>query len=138
MEIYNECVNDLLNQDNKNLEIRNGTRQEAFIQNLTEIRVSNEDMVMELIEQGEKIRKVAGTAFNNLSSRSHTVFKISLALQTSDPKGKMFKTSEINLVDLAGSEGIVATNNTIRVREASNINKSLLALTNVIQSLGCK
>ena len=139
LEIYNECVNDLLNEENKNLEVQNGPRQEAIVRNLTELKVANEDMILDSLEYGERIRKVAGTAFNSISSRSHTVFKISLTLShITDSKSKIVKTSEINLVDLAGSEGITSTNNITRVREASNINKSLLALSNVIQQLGCK
>jgi len=46
------------------------------------------------------------------------------------------RTSQINLVDLAGSEGVSKTRSEgIRFREGSNINKSLLALSKVIQRL---
>ena len=45
--------------------------------------------------------------------------------------------SRINLVDLAGSERAKATGATgVRLKEGSQINKSLVALGNVISSLG--
>ena len=47
------------------------------------------------------------------------------------------KSSEINLVDLAGSEGVGKSQcQGIQRREGNNINRSLLALSNVIYKLG--
>jgi centromeric protein E len=44
--------------------------------------------------------------------------------------------SQLNLVDLAGSEGATKTQTDgLRLREGSNINRSLLALSNVINKL---
>jgi len=44
--------------------------------------------------------------------------------------------SQLNLVDLAGSEGASKTQTDgLRLREGSNINRSLLALSNVINKL---
>ena len=49
---------------------------------------------------------------------------------------KVINSSEINLVDLAGSEIVGKRNlNELRMREGNNINKSLLALSNVIMKL---
>jgi centromeric protein E len=46
------------------------------------------------------------------------------------------KISQLNLVDLAGSEGVSKTHaDGMRLREGSNINRSLLALSNVINKL---
>lgn len=46
------------------------------------------------------------------------------------------RISQLNLVDLAGSEGASRTQaDSIRLREGSNINRSLLALSNVINRL---
>ena len=54
-------------------------------------------------------------------------------------KRNFIKTSVINFVDLAGSEGVAKTHvQGIRLREGTNINKSLLALGNVIYKLGQK
>jgi centromeric protein E len=49
---------------------------------------------------------------------------------------RQIRTSQINLVDLAGSEDASKTNSEgVRLREGGNINRSLLALSNVIQKL---
>ena len=46
------------------------------------------------------------------------------------------KTSKLSLIDLAGSERATVTKNKgARFREGANINKSLLALGNVINAL---
>ena len=46
------------------------------------------------------------------------------------------RVSQLNLVDLAGSEGASKTQaEGIRLREGHNINRSLLALSNVINKL---
>lgn len=117
-----------------------GQNQESKIQKLTEEEVTEEAMVFDWLDRGETVRKVAATNYNQGSSRSHTVFKIKLIMKAPTTKGRIsVKTSEINLVDLAGSEGVNAHNkNALRFRECSNINKSLLALSNVIQELGNK
>ena len=51
-------------------------------------------------------------------------------------KSNAYRISQLNLVDLAGSEGASKTQaEGLRLREGSNINKSLLALSNVINKL---
>ncbi len=48
-------------------------------------------------------------------------------------------TSQINLVDLAGSEGASKTKSVgLSLREGGSINKSLLALSNVIYKLSLR
>lgn len=49
------------------------------------------------------------------------------------------RVAKMTLIDLAGSERAAATNNRgARMREGSNINKSLLALGNCINALACQ
>lgn len=84
---------------------------------------------------------------NERSSRSHAMFAISIEMQqTCGPGATTKQVVHLNLVDLAGSErqqGVVdqarSNNpqqcNPVSVKEASAINKSLSALTNVIMSL---
>lgn len=77
---------------------------------------------------------------NATSSRAHTVTTITLT-QEFLTKGKAtnMKTSQINIVDLAGSERARTTgNNDQRLKEGSNINKSLSFLGKVINILACK
>jgi hypothetical protein len=113
-----------------------------MVQGLTQEEVKSEDFIFKWLEQGrssqinnlgENVKKVAETKLNEASSRSHTIFTIRFELNTKDG----VRTSEINLVDLAGSENAnKAQTEGIRFREGSNINKSLLALSNVIHDLG--
>ena len=90
------------------------------------------------MNEGNKYRTVAATNMNNQSSRSHAVFTVTITFSTRDvASGVTGETvSRISLVDLAGSEranktGAVGT----RLKEGSNINKSLTTLGNKIDML---
>lgn len=136
LEIYNETVNDLLDSSKKNLEIRESLQKGVFINGLTEIPITNLEKAVQLLKQGDNVRVIAETKLNEKSSRSHTIFRLNLEV-TRQVEGKQ-KTfiSQLNLIDLAGSENVSkAKTEGIRMKEGSNINKSLLALSNVIQKL---
>lgn len=97
--------------------------------------------VLRLIYQGGAVRHVASTQMNDQSSRSHSVFtikveqKIVTELSASRQREQLIK-AKVNLVDLAGSERVSKTNATGQtLKEGANINKSLLTLGNVINSL---
>ena len=165
LELYNEQVNDLLNANNKNLEIRESTQKGVFVNNLTEVLVTNTDKAMQLLKQGDSVKVIAETKLNEKSSRSHSILRLSLEVNKSNdnnsnitnnnndntnnnnknnvgsnnnniPKGTKTFFAQINLIDLAGSENVSkAKTDGIRMKEGSNINKSLLALSNVISKL---
>lgn len=85
-----------------------------------------------MIIQGNNSRSVASTRMNEKSSRSHSLFILQVLTKT--PTGT--KHSKLYFVDLAGSEKIAKTNvKGQQLEEAKNINKSLSALGNVINSL---
>ena len=143
-EIYNETVNDLLNTSKRNLEIRESVAKGVFVNNLTEIVVDDYDKVIKILNTGESNRKIAETKLNEKSSRSHTIFKIYIEFNrkdTVDNKNDSDSTvksysAQLNLIDLAGSENVsTAKCEGIRLKEGTNINKSLLALSNVINRL---
>lgn len=91
------------------------------------------DQAIECLKSGDEVRNVAETKLNEASSRSHTVFRINISSTNSTG---LLKQSQLNLVDLAGSEGASRTQTDgLRLREGSNINRSLLALSNVINKL---
>merc|ERR1719354_1006569 len=72
---------------------------------------------------------------NEKSSRSHTIFRMTIESRDSGSKDSI-KLSLLNLVDLAGSERVGHTGaEGIRLKEGSHINKSLLALGTVIAKL---
>ena len=136
-EIYNETVNDLIDSTKKNLEIRESGPKGIFVNNLSEITVTNVEKAMQLLNKGETNRIIAETKLNEKSSRSHTIFKINIEFFLKDKNNKEKKyNAQLNLVDLAGSENVSkAKCEGMRIKEGGNINKSLLALSNVINKL---
>ncbi len=95
---------------------------------------------MQLLLNGNKRRTTEATNANQTSSRSHAVFQVLLSKR---PKTRTITvetlTGKLSLIDLAGSERGTATENRgIRLMEGAKINRSLLALANVINALGDK
>lgn len=82
-------------------------------------------------------RKTAETLMNKYSSRSHSIFSITIHIKESTPDGAdLLKVGKLNLVDLAGSENVGRSGAVKgRAREAGNINQSLLTLGRVITAL---
>lgn len=96
-----------------------------------------EKAVTNLLDTAAKNRRVAATKANERSSRSHSIFMLTL-------KGSCAATGEssegiLNLVDLAGSERLKQSGaEGSRMKETQAINKSLSSLGDVIASLGNK
>eukprot|EP00535_Pseudo-nitzschia_heimii_P013724 CAMPEP_0197199360 /NCGR_PEP_ID=MMETSP1423-20130617/33841_1 /TAXON_ID=476441 /ORGANISM="Pseudo-nitzschia heimii, Strain UNC1101" /LENGTH=742 /DNA_ID=CAMNT_0042653215 /DNA_START=107 /DNA_END=2333 /DNA_ORIENTATION=+ len=156
-EIYNEKIRDLLVEKRENAKSdfnRVGTIQNDevdlrtdvhgnIVLNATQKKVNNTDEAVKMLLHGNARRTVAATDMNALSSRSHAVFRLSVKSRIVDERQLMnckghdiAKFSDFNLVDLAGSESLKATKTTgVRQREGATINKSLLALSTVIQAL---
>ncbi|XP_027377321.1 kinesin-like protein KIF17 isoform X3 [Bos indicus x Bos taurus] len=90
-----------------------------------------------IMEAGWKNRSVGYTLMNKDSSRSHSIFTISIEIYAVDERGKdHLRAGKLNLVDLAGSERQSKTGATgERLKEATKINLSLSALGNVISAL---
>jgi hypothetical protein len=141
LEIYNEIVKDLLNPSDKALQIREDPGKGIYVQNLCELIVQSEDDVLRLIEQGNQVRRVAATKMNESSSRSHSCFTIQIEYRTvshttENTMREKFLRAKLNLVDLAGSERANKTGATgSTLKEGANINRSLMALGNVINAL---
>ena len=92
---------------------------------------------MGILEKGSKKRQTAETMMNATSSRSHTVFTITVHIKEVTKEGdEVLRTGKLNLVDLAGSENIGRSGaRDQRAVEAGKINQSLLTLGRVITSL---
>jgi hypothetical protein len=142
-EVYNEHVRDLLvpyhpNQPPYYLKIRESPTEGPYIKDLTDAPVKNISEIMRYMKMGDASRTTASTKMNDTSSRSHSVFTIMLKqihhdMETDETTER---TARIRLVDLAGSERAKATEATgARLREGSNINKSLTTLGRVIAAL---
>ena len=92
--------------------------------------------IVKLLQRGTSNRHVGETKMNRESSRSHCVFTCTLESRTTEEGITHIRHSRLNLVDLAGSERQKATGAAgERLKEASNINKSLSTLGLVIMSL---
>uniref|UniRef100_A0A8B9S3Y6 Kinesin family member 13A n=1 Tax=Apteryx owenii TaxID=8824 RepID=A0A8B9S3Y6_APTOW len=140
MEIYNEKVRDLLDPkgSRQSLKVREHKVLGPYVDGLSQLAVTNFEDIESLMSEGNKSRTVAATNMNEESSRSHAVFSIivtqTLYDQQSGNSGE--KVSKVSLVDLAGSERVSKTGAAgERLKEGSNINKSLSTLGLVISSL---
>ena len=112
-----------------------------YVHGGTEIEVRSAKEALEVFYRGQKRRRVAQTQLNHESSRSHSVFNIRLVkvhpldedeIDTERPAA----VSQLALVDLAGSERTARTGNTgNRLKEAGNINNSLMTLRSCIEKL---
>ncbi|KAI5318682.1 hypothetical protein L3X38_038390 [Prunus dulcis] len=136
LEIYNEVVNDLLNPAGQNLRIREDA-QGTFVEGTKEEVVLSPAHALSLIAAGEEHRHVGSTNFNLLSSRSHTIFTLTIESSPcgENSEGEAVSLSQLNLIDLAGSESSKAETTGVRRKEGSYINKSLLTLGTVISKL---
>ncbi|KAL7615241.1 hypothetical protein Lser_V15G06477 [Lactuca serriola] len=136
LEIYNEVVNDLLNPAGKNLRIREDT-QGTFVDGVKEEVVLSPAHALSIIAAGEEQRHVGSTNLNLHSSRSHTIFTMTIESSpcSENNEDEAVNLSQLNLIDLAGSESSKAETTGVRRKEGAYINKSLLTLGTVISKL---
>ncbi|GAA6015719.1 hypothetical protein JCM11491_002457 [Sporobolomyces phaffii] len=158
LEIYNETLKDLLDPDAAPVKIRQDEKKRFFVHPLREEVVTTEAQVAALLRRGADNRHVGQTDFNERSSRSHSVFQMTIesrdeypcspspstpsnSYRPKAPNGPrmapggdgVVRMSRLSLIDLAGSEQ--ATSQMERRSEGAFINKSLLTLEKVIASL---
>uniref|UniRef100_A0A8B9UY51 Kinesin family member 7 n=1 Tax=Anas zonorhyncha TaxID=75864 RepID=A0A8B9UY51_9AVES len=153
LEVYKEEFRDLLQVDtaSKDIQIREDDKGNVVLSGVKESEVEGLDEVLSLLEMGNTAKHTGATHINAQSSRSHTIFTVTmeqrrgagrltrLALHNhpSVPASGQVLVSKFHFVDLAGSERIVKTGNTgERLKESIQINCGLLALGNVISALG--
>ncbi|XP_046672118.1 kinesin-like protein KIF13A isoform X2 [Homalodisca vitripennis] len=140
MEIYNEKVHDLLDPkaNKQSLKVREHKVLGPYVDGLSQLAVTAFQDIDNLMTEGNKSRTVAATNMNSESSRSHAVFSVVLTQTLTDERTGVVgeKVSRMSLVDLAGSERAVKTGAVgDRLKEGSNINKSLTTLGLVISKL---
>ncbi|KAG7463854.1 hypothetical protein MATL_G00181080 [Megalops atlanticus] len=133
-EIYLDKIRDLLDVSKTNLAVHEDKNRVPYVKGCTERFVSSPEEVMDVIDEGKANRHVAVTNMNEHSSRSHSIFLISIKQENVETEKKL--SGKLYLVDLAGSEKVSKTGAEGAVLdEAKNINKSLSALGNVISAL---
>ncbi|XP_013120527.1 kinesin-like protein KIF23 isoform X3 [Oreochromis niloticus] len=152
IEIYNNYIYDLLEdapydpirpKPPQSKILREDQNHNMYVAGCTEVEVKSTEEAFEVFWKGQKKRRIANTQLNRESSRSHSVFTIKLAQAPLDADGdhilqdkNQVNVSQLCLVDLAGSE---RTNRTraegSRLREAGNINQSLMTLRTCMEVL---
>lgn len=139
LEIYNEEIRDLLGKDPRaklDLKEKDGS---VYVKDLTSFVVRSVSEIDHVMNVGQKNRSVGSTLMNQESSRSHSIFTITVETSQEDPtnpKKPKIRQGKLNLVDLAGSERQGKTGATgDRLKEATKINLSLSALGNCISAL---
>lgn len=137
LQLYNENISDLLKPEKQNLTIREDKKRGIYVDNLSDWVVRNPNDIYALLEQGTSCRATSSTLMNDVSSRSHAIFIITVEQMTSlDDNSTITRVGKLNLVDLAGSERIKVTGaKGKQLEESKRINKSLSALGNVINAL---
>ena len=134
MEIYMERIRDLLAPQNDNLPVHEEKNRGVYVKGLLEIYVSSVEEVYEVMRRGGNSRAVAATNMNQESSRSHSIFVITVTQKNVETGSQ--KSGQLFLVDLAGSEKVGKTGASGQtLEEAKKINKSLSALGMVINAL---
>lgn len=117
-----------------------------YINGVLEVEVKSSVEAFEVLNLGQKRKRMAHTVLNAESSRSHSIFNVRLvqlekAPSRSDgrpliPEQNLIKVGQLSLVDLAGSERLSRTHNTgMRLKEASSINNSLMSLRTCLEIL---
>ncbi|KAF1330205.1 putative Kinesin, partial [Globisporangium splendens] len=142
LEVYNEQIRDLLQPSPTPLALREDqARGIVHVAGLHHEEAHSVGEVLQLLRRGNRNRKTEPTAANVVSSRSHAVIQVIIRhttttmLSGSNPR-KSIVEGKLSLIDLAGSERASTTQNRgMRLTEGANINKSLLALANCINSL---
>lgn len=138
LEIYKEEVLDLLNKNGiQKLELKEKPGSGVYVKDLSTALVENPEKMMEIMLKGNKNRHVGETKMNKDSSRSHSIFTITVECAEMGTDGKAhIRVGKLNMVDLAGSEKQSKTGSEgVRLEEAIKINLSLTTLCHVISSL---
>ncbi|KAL2629027.1 hypothetical protein R1flu_013713 [Riccia fluitans] len=147
LELYNEEITDLLAPEEftkvmdekirNKLALMEDGKGGVLVRGLEEEIVTSANEIYNLLDRGSAKRRTAETLLNKQSSRSHSIFSITIHIKEATPEGEeLIKCGKLNLVDLAGSENISRSGaREGRAREAGEINKSLLTLGRVITAL---
>ncbi|KDP35584.1 hypothetical protein JCGZ_09022 [Jatropha curcas] len=147
LELYNEEITDLLapednvrsteDRQKKPISLMEDGKGCVVVRGLEEEAVYSANEIYSLLERGASKRRTADTLLNKRSSRSHSVFSITVHVKEATVGDEdVIKCGKLNLVDLAGSENISRSGaREGRAREAGEINKSLLTLGRVINAL---
>ena len=136
MEIYNEQVYDLLQPQDKftrtcpQLKVGENQNGMAVCKGLVQVNVQSVQHGLELVSAAKTKRQTSSNNLNAGSSRSHCICQLSVTSSDTQQQVNMW------IVDLAGSERSKRTDaGQARLKEASQINKSLMTLMRCLMAL---
>ncbi|KAI8801655.1 P-loop containing nucleoside triphosphate hydrolase protein [Cladochytrium replicatum] len=141
LEIYNEEIRDLLTKQVKGqsptkLDVKEHPEKGVYVKDLSAFVVKSVDEMDNLMTLGNNNRSVGATLMNENSSRSHSIFSITIECAETVNGEEHYFGGKLHLVDLAGSERQSKTGASgDRLKEATKINLSLSALGNCISAL---
>ncbi|XP_060080344.1 uncharacterized protein LOC132559734 [Ylistrum balloti] len=144
LEIYNERVRDLLRpsllkkNEKYTLKVREHPKEGPYVHDLSTHFIHDNQQIQAILERGNEYRTTASTYMHDHSSRSHAIVTIEFTQAKLEDDLPHEIVSKLHLVDLAGSERADPnywSGYKGRLREGSNINKSLVTLGNVIKAL---
>ncbi|XP_030010929.1 kinesin-like protein KIF20A isoform X1 [Sphaeramia orbicularis] len=142
-EIYNEFLYDLLDaspslqpRKRATLRLSDDKQGNPYVKDLTWIQVRSAEEAWRILRAGRRNQSFASTHLNQNSSRSHCIFSVRvLHIRPEADSGQPMHISELTVCDLAGSERCKEQRNGERMKEANNINTSLLTLGRCIAAL---
>ncbi|KAI3438404.1 hypothetical protein D9Q98_000836 [Chlorella vulgaris] len=161
-EVYNEQLYDLLEEQpagslahRPSLKLKEDSMGRVFVAGLSEVQVGTAGEALALLRRGSRQRQRAETGLNYSSSRSHSIFTVTLYQQGAEREGSPGvegygcrdeeeagseageqKLGRIAFVDLAGSERAQRTGNVgVRLKESVAINSSLMTLGRCLEVL---
>ncbi len=129
------------------LNIRESKTDGIYVENLTEYITESLGDCLNLLKFGERFRKTRQTKKNNMSSRSHTIFKVTIQGESVNKNGcikvsklnefKILKIGKLNFCDLAGFEQYNKDKEIKQphFNEMVKINSSLTSLGIIINAL---
>lgn len=148
--MYNEQVYDLLDiatnktgKKRRQLQLKYEQKSgNKYVADTNTIKVKTIQEALAIMRLGQTNRQVFSTLMNQTSSRSHSIFTIHVVKCPIDQNNFVIEdpnyatVSKLSIVDLAGSERYRNTNSTgQRLKEAGNINKSLMVLGQCMEVL---
>lgn len=138
LELYKEEIRDLLSRNPKNkLEIKEKPDTGVYVKDLSSFVVKDVSEINQVMLTGRSNRTTAETNMNDKSSRSHSIFTLTVeTAQVGVDLKSHITVGKLNMVDLAGSERLSKTGAVgERLEEATKINLSLSTLCHVIATL---
>jgi hypothetical protein len=138
VELYNGLARDLLQKKQVTLEIKENLSKNFYVKGAEVVEVTSAADCIRMFMEGTDRRQTATTSLNEASSRSHSLFVLTVEQYDfeQDATAPVVMSSKMNLVDLAGSERQTKTGAAgDTLKEGCNINLSLSALATVIDTI---